>query len=397
LSPAPPRLSLRRLRPLRERPTERVALLLAVLVEGLGTGASIVNNNNEVKVGAITIVVIVLASLILGLRSMVILGITVALCVTLVFTVNGFDSSQLSISGGVMIIAVLAVALVQSWRRGRLGLGQISAETVIGMIRDRLLVQATAPEVPPGWTVQIQQRPADGAAISGDFVSNRVVSDEHGRVLHLVVVDVSGSGITAGPRALLLSGAVGGLLGSVSPDEFMVAANAYLSRQKWALGFASAIYVTLDLDTGAYAIRVAGHPPALHHRPERQPEWRVSPATGTVLGVLATVDSVADTAELQPGESLFLYTDGVVEDRNSDLDSGIKRLTEAVDGLQRTGAAWRAESDALREGVAGFIIDNVPAARDDDRTVVMIRRELVPVSQAAAVPSLQWEKLNQSI
>src|SRR5206468_2135115 len=110
-----------------------------------------------------------------------------------------------------------------------------------------------------------------------------LVCEGDSRALHLAVVDVSGSGITAGPRALLLSGAVGGLLGSVPPEDFLAAANDYLARQQWSLGFASAIYVRLDLNTGEYTVRVAGHPPAMHFRPSQTPAWRASTASGTVL------------------------------------------------------------------------------------------------------------------
>ena len=70
--------------------------------------------------------------------------------------------------------------------------------------------------------------------------------------LELVVVDVSGKGEEAGTRALLLSGAFGGLLGSpAAREEFLGAANAYLIRQDWHEGFATAVHVSLDLFTGA--------------------------------------------------------------------------------------------------------------------------------------------------
>ena len=69
-------------------------------------------------------------------------------------------------------------------------------------------------------------RPAGGASFGGDFV----VSTCDGKTLEVAVVDVSGKGIDAGTRALLLSGAFGGLLGSVPASEFLSACNAYLRR-----------------------------------------------------------------------------------------------------------------------------------------------------------------------
>jgi serine phosphatase RsbU (regulator of sigma subunit) len=369
--------ALRRLRPRRERPTERVALPMALIVLFLGTWLSIENYNKQIKVAGVVIIVVVLSMLVLSWRSMLILQAGVVACLAWVFSLHGVNEKQLSISGFVMIGVAGLVALIQAARRDRLGLKQVSAEKVIGLIRDRLLVQAQLPAVPDGWSVEIQQRPADGAAIAGDFVSNRLIGDGKTQVLHLAVIDVSGSGIAAGPRALLLSGAVGGLLGSVDPDEFLAAANDYLVRQQWSLGFASAIYVVLNLTTGEYGIRVAVHPPAVHFRPVEAPPWRTSPATGTVLGVLPTLTGVVDHDVIRPGEALFLYTDGVVEDRTRDIDAGTLRFKDGVELLAARGN-W--------DGVARYLIERIPAKQDDDRTVVMIRRRPVPVDPPPATP-----------
>jgi stage II sporulation SpoE-like protein len=357
--------NLRRFVPRRERPTQRVALALAASTLVLGTVWSIVDDNHEVKVAGVIIIVVVMSSLVLSVNGMLALLGLVALCLATVFRMHGLNSSQLSPSGFVMVAVTGLVGVLQAHRRDALGLKEVSAETVIGLIQERLLVQSQLPSVPDGWTVEIQQRPADGAAISGDFVSTRLVRTPAGQTLHLAVIDVSGSGITAGPRALLLSGAVGGLLGSVPPDDFLEAANNYLARQQWSLGFASAIYVELDLDTGDYSVRVAGHPPAVHFQPGRTPAWRTSSATGTVLGVLPTLTGGVDRAALLPGDALFLYTDGVVEDRTRDIDTGTSRLKESVEQLAERGS-WN--------GVARYLVERVPTQAVDDRTVVMIRR-----------------------
>ncbi len=69
-------------------------------------------------------------------------------------------------------------------------------------------------------------RPAGGSSFGGDFL----VSACDGKALEVALVDVAGKGIDAGTRALLLSGAFGGLLGSVPPGDFLPACNAYLRR-----------------------------------------------------------------------------------------------------------------------------------------------------------------------
>jgi Stage II sporulation protein E (SpoIIE) len=363
--------NLRRYLPRRERPTQRVALGLAVAALLVGTGLSIINNNAQVKIAAVIVIVVVLSSLILSTVGMLVEMAVVIGCLTAVFAVHGVSEKQLSISGYVMILVTSLVGVLQARRRDALGLREVSAETVIGLISERLLVQAQLPAVPDGWAVDIEQRPAYGAAICGDFVANRLVCEEDSRVLHLAVVDVSGSGIAAGPRALLLSGAVGGLLGSVPPEDFLPAANDYLARQQWSLGFASAVYLRLDLDTGDYSLRVAGHPPAMHFQPDQTVPWQISIATGTVLGVLPEISGFTEHGVLGSGEVLFLYTDGVIEDRTRDLDAGTQRFKENVD-LLAAADDWT--------GAARYLIERVPTEMTDDRTVVVIRRQPVPAA-----------------
>ena len=48
-------------------------------------------------------------------------------------------------------------------------------------------------------------------------------------------------------------------------EEFLEAADAYLRRQRWEDGFATAVHLALDLDTGSYVLGSAGHPPAAHY------------------------------------------------------------------------------------------------------------------------------------
>ena len=94
---------------------------------------------------------------------------------------------------------------------------------------------------------------------SGDFV----VSTTRGELLEVALVDVSGKGIDAGTRALLLSGAFGGLLGVVPVEEFLPSANRYIRRQDWDDDFATVVHVVIDMQTGEFDVRTAGHPPAI--------------------------------------------------------------------------------------------------------------------------------------
>lgn len=261
----------------------------------------------------------------------------------------------------VMVTFVIAlIVMVTSFRRARLGVAGMRGESMLVDLRDRIAQQSRIPELPTGWFVESAMRSAGGASFSGDFIVASRTTD--GRSLELVVVDVSGKGIEAGTRSLQLSGAFGGLAEAVPPERFLRAANEYLLRQEWAEGFATAIHLHLDLGSGDFELRKAGHPPAiwLHGGSGR---WTTIDSDGPVLGVLPDAGFERVEGRLLPGDALLLYTDGLVERSIRDIGSGIDRLIGRGQLLFSTGFL----------GGAGSIIDEL-AARDDDGALVVVHR-----------------------
>lgn len=261
----------------------------------------------------------------------------------------------------VAITAGMVLALARS--RARLGVQGTRGESMLVDLRDRLQAHGELPGLPSGWSAEVVLRSAGGASFSGDFlVASR--SDD-GRSLEVALVDVSGKGLAAGTRSLLLSGAFGGLLGSVPHEEFLSAANRYLLRQEWDEGFATVAHVVLDLSTGEYVIAVAGHPPAVQFV-AGSGRWRVSEASeGPLLGVFPEAKFVSETGRLDRGDALLLYTDGLIEIPGQDVSVGIDKLVGEAERLVRRG---------FREG-ARLLVDRVAAAHNDDRAIVLIWRE----------------------
>jgi len=147
--------------------------------------------------------------------------------------------------------------------------------------------------------MEVEQRSANGEGFSGDFVLSVVrPSTDRARelgphdadwpgALEVTVVDVSGKGQAAGTRALLLSGGLSGLLAGRRVPEFLPAANAYLLRQEWDEGFATAVHLVLDPRTGDLSVRSAGHPPPVQHQ-SGSGRWQVLQTTPEpALGLLA--------------------------------------------------------------------------------------------------------------
>jgi hypothetical protein len=276
------------------------------------------------------------------------------------------DLQAISIGSAINLGVVVAVSYELVRRRDVLGVRESRPDTILAELRDRLQVQGQVPPLPAGWHAEVQLRSARDVGLAGDFVASRVHKDASGGLhLDLVVVDVSGKGVSAGTRALLVSGALGGLLGSVPPERFLAEANRYLLQQRWEEGFATAIYLRIDLDTGAYRVESAGHPP-LAHLDAGTGLWELSRSRGPLLGVLDEVRYNPDVGVVRPGDAFLLYTDGVVEARGRDVEVGLDRLL---------GAAERLVPRGNFRGGAAYLVDTVPTRADDDRAIVLLWRD----------------------
>jgi hypothetical protein len=238
------------------------------------------------------------------------------------------------------IVVTAALADVLSRTREKLGMQALRGDQMLIELRNRIRAQGKLPELGDGWDSVSILKPAGGASFGGDFV----VSACDGKTLEVALVDVSGKGLDAGTRALLLSGAFGGLLGSVPRGEFLAACNSYLRRVAASEGFVTAVHLSLDLATGEYVIASAGHPPVVHFD-AGSGSWRVTKAHGIVLGVVEDTRSTPEHGLLRPGDALMLYTDGLVEAPGRDLDSGLSGLLGEADRMIISG--FKDGADAL--------------------------------------------------
>ncbi|MFD5429694.1 PP2C family protein-serine/threonine phosphatase [Streptomyces sp. NPDC127084] len=265
--------------------------------------------------------------------------------------------------GTVLVVAACGLfGLLIAQFRARVGVPWRRGGTMLFDLRERIRVQSALPRLPKGWHHEMALRPAGGQSFSGDFVV--AARTNGGRTLEVVLTDVSGKGMDAGSRALLLSGAFGGLLGSLPPHGFLPAANAYLLRQDWDEGFATSIHLVLDLDSGDYELLSAGHLPALQLNAGTG-RWEEKTADGPLLGVYDGAQFDPVKGSLQPGDVLMLFTDGLVEASDRDIAEGMDRLTGEADRYVATGF----------EGAAWHLIEAVAKDVNDDRALLLLRRE----------------------
>ncbi|MFJ2442737.1 PP2C family protein-serine/threonine phosphatase [Streptomyces sp. NPDC087658] len=265
--------------------------------------------------------------------------------------------------GTVLVVAACGlIGLLIAQFRARVGVPWRRGGTMLFDLRERIRVQSALPLLPKGWHHEMSLRPAGGQSFSGDFVV--AARTNGGRTLEVVLTDVSGKGMDAGSRALLLSGAFGGLLGSLPPHGFLPAANGYLLRQDWDEGFATSIHLVLDLESGDYELLSAGHLPALQLH-AGSGRWEEKSAEGLLLGVYEGAQFDPVKGSLQPGDVLMLFTDGLVEAPGRDIGEGIDLLTGEADRYVAPGF----------EGAAWHLIETVAKDVNDDRALLLICRE----------------------
>ncbi|WP_406286675.1 PP2C family protein-serine/threonine phosphatase [Embleya sp. NBC_00896] len=330
-------------------------LLAAVTVSGLLSDV-----NAAWFPATMAVVPILIGGLVLRMPSLLLLY--AASAGVLVAQSQVHDPDEVTPGTIVVVAAIGAIVLLMARMRTRLGVQWTRGESMLFDLRDRLRAQGVMPVLPPQWHTEVVLRPAGGQSFSGDFlVATRGSSG--GRVLEVVLVDVSGKGLAAGSRALMLSGAFGGLLGSLPPHGFLPAANDYLLRQEWAEGFATAVHVVLDLESGEYELISAGHPPGVHWIAGTG-QWQEIEAVGPLLGVIENAKFEGVRGRLDSGDALLLFTDGMVELPGEDIATGIDRLL---------GEAERLVKDDFHDA-ARRIVATAGRNVGDDRAVVLLRR-----------------------
>ncbi|MER8185792.1 SpoIIE family protein phosphatase [Kitasatospora sp. NPDC094015] len=180
----------------------------------------------------------------------------------------------------------------------------------------------------PGLEIAYRYQPADQAdEVGGDWFD--VIALPGGRT-GLAVGDVMGSGIEAATTMGRLRTAGYTLAGLGLPPARLL---HHLDRIAEEIGpqIATSLFGIFDPATGELRMADAGHPPPVLLGPGRSPEL-LAVEPGVPLGVGGGVYRTL-TARLLPGETLVLYTDGLVENRAEHIDEGLASLLELSAGL----------------------------------------------------------------
>jgi PAS domain S-box-containing protein len=200
---------------------------------------------------------------------------------------------------------------------------RIEQELHVARLIQQTLLPKSVPRL-PGYDVAAYYQPA--TEVGGDFYDFLELEDGH---LGLLVGDATGHGM---PAALLMATTRGmlraGAQTSDSPSEVLERVNNSLCPDIPPNMFVTCLTAFLDSTSGQLQYANAGHDlPYLRHA-DGVSELR---ATGMPLGIMPNMRYEQKEITLKPGESVLLYSDGLVEAHDSQHEMfGIPRMERLI-------------------------------------------------------------------
>jgi len=230
-----------------------------------------------------------------------------------------------------------------------------------------------------GYDIRSHYTPA--LEVSGDYYDVFPLSRSH---LALVAADVSGKGVPGlVVMAMLRTGLRSLASASRKPEETLVLASRLLHGHMGRGMFVTVLYGVLDARTHQFSYVSAGHCPPLHFGSFGA---RYLPAGGKAVGMFPEQIFMASlkprTLQLQPGDGLLLYTDGLIEAMNAHGEQlGGDAVRQALEGLAATPQA------PVNDALLGLVDTHRNGhTLSDDLTLLSFRRIARPVDRAAAEP-----------
>lgn len=225
--------------------------------------------------------------------------------------------------------------------------------------------QPSAPPIVPGF--ELQGISFSCYEIGGDYYD--FIKRDNEKML-VALGDVSGKGTAAALLMSSLHAAIHAQATAKTPLlETVTAVNQYLAENTPPNRFVTLFLAELDTIDGNLTYVNAGHNPPLFAHADGQVEQLGS--GGFPLGIIPDTTYEVGQIQLQKGEALVIYSDGVSETVNrEDEEFGIERLTAVVqENLHRSAAGLR---DRIESDLSKFA-DGADAP--DDITLVIVKRQ----------------------
>jgi len=262
------------------------------------------------------------------------------------FTIQGVDFPpervlSLALFGAILFASYRYILEVQARRM------LLEGEVAGGREIQKVLVPDEIPQI-EGYSITGSYTPM--LEVGGDFF--QVIPNDDGSAI-VAIGDVSGKGIKAGMNVSMIVGVLRAEAGLTSPAEMLGSLNRCLAG-RMSGGFATGVVFRIDQD-GTVTFANAGHlAPFLNGQ-----EFPLD--ASLPLGLIAYSDYSEITMQMQPGDILTLYTDGVLEATNPD--------TKEMFGFERMSQLFASRPSAVEAARAAIAF-----GQDDDVTVLIITR-----------------------
>ena len=257
---------------------------------------------------------------------------------------------------------------IRMWRDAKELQNQLRAQEARLDIARSLQQSILPTEMPFSHRYEIHAGLMPARDVGGDFYD--IVKLENER-LGLAVADTSGKGI---PAALFMMGArsvlKGTAIGSSEPGTVLSEMHHIIEHDNPSSMFMTVLYMVYDPKTGEMHYANAGHPsPLVVHGDGSCSE--LDPVQGIAIGLAGEAEFEEGTTTLERGETLVVYSDGVLGARNeSGEEFGIERLGRVFEGDAPGGA--REAHDRIVQAVNGFA---GKAGQGDDMTFLAVNRK----------------------
>lgn len=270
-----------------------------------------------------------------------------------------FNDLEATIEKGLKHVQALQSALET---RDRL----VAVKQELDMARD-VQMSLQPKEIPDSEIHDIKAMILPAQEVGGDLYDFFYIDESR---IALVIADVSGKGV---PAALFTT-VTRTLLRATSskdystPAECLTRVNELLCESNPSCIFITLFFGVLDLRNGELRYSNAGHNPPRLLKADSQVEV-VTKTKNIVLGIQPGHTYHNEQVQLKPGDTLFLYTDGITEAENiQDEEFTESRLDEKLAGL--AGASAERVATEIVDAVQEFVGD---APQSDDITCVVAR------------------------
>lgn len=207
--------------------------------------------------------------------------------------------------------------------------------------------------------------------VGGDFYDFYMLDEKH---LVVTIADVSGKGVPAAlfmviSKTILKNFALT-MTGENDLAAVVACTNDQLCQNNDAMMFVTAFVGMLDVTSGKFYYVNAGHnPPLVYHKREKKFAY-IDVKRNFVLGGMDEMDYESQELTLEPGDKLFLYTDGVTEALSESEELyGEQRLLNCLNSISVDGLPLKEIQHHVQEDLQKHV---GTAEQSDDITMLVL-------------------------